>query len=58
MKGSAAGALVVALVAPTDTSSYILARQLGGEAPAMASIITSQTLAAFLVMPIVVMWLL
>lgn len=58
LKGAPAGALVVALVTPTATSSYILARQLGGDAPAMASIITFQTLAAFLVMPVVVLWLL
>lgn len=58
LKGAAAGALVIALVTPTATSSYILARQLGGDAPAMASIITFQTLVAFLVMPVVVLWLL
>lgn len=58
LQGAAAGALVIALVTPTATSSYILARQLGGDAPAMASIITFQTLAAFLVMPMVVLWLL
>jgi hypothetical protein len=54
--GAAAGALAIALATPTSTSSYILARQLGGDAPAMASIITFQTLAAFLVMPVVLMW--
>lgn len=54
--GAAAGALAIALVTPTATSSYILARQLGGDAPAMASIITFQTLAAFLVMPVVLSW--
>ena len=58
LTGPAAGALVIALVTPTATSSYILARQLGGDAPAMASIITFQTLAAFLVMPMVILWLL
>lgn len=58
LKGAAAGALVIALVTPTATSSYILARQLGGDAPAMASIITFQTLVAFLIMPMVVLWLL
>lgn len=58
LTGAAAGALVIALVTPTATSSYILARQLGGDAPAMASITTFQTLAAFLVMPVVVLlWL-
>ena len=35
---------------------FILARQLGGDAPAMASIITFQTLLAFLVMPVIALW--
>lgn len=56
LTGAAAGALAIALVTPTATSSYILARQLGGDAPAMASIITFQTLLAFLVMPVVLLW--
>lgn len=54
LTGAAAGALVIVLVTPTAPSSYILARQLGGDAPAMASIITFQTLAAFVAMPLVV----
>lgn len=55
LTGAAAGAVAIALVTPTATSSYILARQLGGDAPAMASIITFQTLAAFAVMPAVLL---
>jgi len=58
LSGPAAGALLIAFVTPTATSSYILARQLGGDAPAMASIITFQTLAAFVVMPGILLWLL
>jgi len=57
LQGAVSGALLIALVTPTATSSYILARQLGGDAPAMASIITFQTLAAFLVMPLAILWL-
>ena len=57
LTGAAAGAVAIALVTPTATSSYILARQLGGDAPAMASIIAFQTLAAFAVMPVVLLWL-
>ncbi len=38
---------------PTAISSYILARQLGGDAELMASIITVQTLLAVITMPIV-----
>ncbi|ABC33277.1 predicted Permease [Hahella chejuensis KCTC 2396] len=37
---------------PTATASYILARQLGGDAPLMAGIISAQTLMAMLTMPL------
>ena len=37
---------------PTAPSAYILSRQLGGDTEAMASIITVQTLMAFLIMPL------
>ncbi|MEH6575592.1 MAG: AEC family transporter [Amphritea sp.] len=38
---------------PTAPSAYILARQLGGDAPLMAAIITSQTLLSMLSLPAV-----
>jgi len=38
---------------PTATSAYILARQLGGDAPLMATITTAQTLLAMLSLPLV-----
>ncbi|MFT3690312.1 AEC family transporter [Paenirhodobacter sp.] len=38
---------------PTASSSYILARQLGGDAPMMAGIIAAQTLIAVVAMPVV-----
>ncbi len=56
LSGAAAGAVAIALIAPTAPSGYILARQLGGDAPAMASIITSQTLMAFVIMPLAAYW--
>lgn len=37
---------------PTAPSAYILARQLGGDAPLMASMITLQTLLAFMTVPL------
>lgn len=37
---------------PTASASYILARQMGGNAPLMAAIVTSSTLGAFITMPI------
>lgn len=56
--GVAAGALVVVFMVPTAPSAYILARQLGGDTAAMASIITFQTLLAFLAMPLIALILL
>jgi malonate transporter and related proteins len=47
----ALGALVVFKAQPTATASYVLARQLGGDADLMASIVTAQTLLAFAVLP-------
>ncbi len=53
LSGVPAGVLVIALMSPTAPSAYILARQLGGDTSAMASIITVQTLLAFLAMPVI-----
>lgn len=49
--------LLVFAAVPTASSAYILARQLGGDAPLMANIITVQTLAAMLTMPLMLGWL-
>ncbi|MEJ2043091.1 MAG: AEC family transporter [Reinekea sp.] len=46
------GILLISFSVPTASSSYILARQLGGDVDAMASIITLQTMVAFIAMPI------
>lgn len=53
LTGVAAGVLIIAFMTPTAPSAYILARQLGGDTETMASIITFQTLLAFLVMPLI-----
>jgi len=42
---------------PGATASYVLARQLGGDAPLMASLITASTLGAMITMPAMI-WLL
>lgn len=42
---------------PTATSSYILARQLGGDAPMMAAIVTGQTLISMISIPFVMIFL-
>ncbi|GGC09643.1 hypothetical protein GCM10011352_40120 [Marinobacterium zhoushanense] len=49
---AASQVLLVFAAVPTATASYILARQLGGDAPMMANIITAQTLASMLTMPL------
>lgn len=41
---------------PTASSAYILARQLGGDAPLMANLITAQSLLAFVAMPVWLGW--
>jgi malonate transporter and related proteins len=52
LTGVAASVLIIAFMTPTAPSAYILARQLGGDTETMASIITFQTLLAFLIMPL------
>lgn len=44
--------IIIFFSVPTAPSSYILARQLGGDHQSMASIITAQTLLSFVTMPI------
>ena len=39
---------------PTSSSAYVLARQMGGDAPLLAQIITLQTILAAVTMPIVI----
>ncbi|MBB6254615.1 AEC family transporter [Nitrospirillum iridis] len=51
--GDAYVAVVLYNALPTSVSAYVLARQMGGDAPLMAGIITFQTLAAALTLPIV-----
>ncbi len=52
LTGVVAGVLIVFFITPTAPSGYILARQLGGDTETMASIITFQTLLAFVAMPL------
>ena len=55
--GIAKTAALICAAVPGASSSYILARQLGGDAPLMANITTAQTLAAMVTMPIM-LWVL
>lgn len=43
--------LVLWAMLPTASASYILARQMGGDAPLMAAIVTATTVAAFISIP-------
>lgn len=53
----AAGVFIIFATIPTATSAYILSRQLGGDAPLMAAIITAQTLLSMLTIPVWLMLL-
>ncbi|KAF1050911.1 MAG: hypothetical protein GAK43_02628 [Stenotrophomonas maltophilia] len=54
LRGDAAVAAILFQALPTASSSYIMARQLGGDAPLMAGIIAGQTLLAGVALPVVV----
>ena len=43
--------------APASPASYILARQMGGDAPLMAAILSAQTIIAALTLPIVLFYI-
>lgn len=57
LQGPAAITALLFQALPTASSSYIMARQLGGDAPLMAGIIASQTLLAAVTLPVAVMLL-
>ncbi|MGA1206208.1 MAG: AEC family transporter [Litorivicinaceae bacterium] len=44
--------VLILFLVPTAPSSYILAKQLGGDAPAMAAIVASQTVLAMVTIPV------
>lgn len=53
LSGTLVQASILLATLPTATSSYILARQLGGDAPLMAAIVSGQTLLAVITIPLV-----
>jgi len=57
LRGEAAIAVLLFQSLPTASSSYIMARQMGGDAPLMAGIIAGQTLLAALALPVAVITL-
>ncbi|MCA1300400.1 AEC family transporter [Stappia indica] len=55
LEGPARIAVLIALSVPSAGGSFLLARQMGGDAKLMAEILTLQTLAAALTMPLVLL---
>lgn len=53
LSGTAAGIVLLYQTLPTAAASYILARQMGGDAPLMAVIISAQTVLAGAILPLV-----
>jgi len=47
---------LLAAAVPTASSSFVLARQMGGDAPLMANLVTLQLLWAVVTLPLVI-WL-
>jgi predicted permease len=52
--GSNLAVVTVCSAVPTASSAYVLARQMGGDAPLLAQIITLQTILAAVTMPIAI----
>ena len=52
--GTARGVAIVATAVPTASGAYLLARRMGGDAQLMAEIITLQTVAAAITLPVAV----
>jgi malonate transporter len=54
ISGSSLVIVAVCSAVPTSSSAYVLARQMGGDAPLLAQIITLQTILAAVTMPVVI----
>jgi malonate transporter and related proteins len=54
ISGSSLVIVAACSAVPTSSSAYVLARQMGGDAPLLAQIITLQTIFAALTMPVVI----
>ena len=54
LSGSNLAIVAVCSAVPASSSAYVLARQMGGDAPLLAQIITLQTILAAVTMPIVI----
>ena len=56
--GLSLAVMIMFAAMPASPAAYVLARQLGGDAPLMAGILTVQTAAAAITLPVVLSWLL
>src|SRR5439155_18193175 len=54
ISGSSLVIVAACSAVPTSSSAYVMARQMGGDAPLLAQIITLQTIFAAVTMPIVI----
>jgi predicted permease len=54
MRGASLAVIACCASVPSTSSAYVLARQMGGDAPLMAEIITVQTLLAIVTMPVAI----
>jgi predicted permease len=54
LSGTNLAIVAICAAVPTSPSAYVLARQMGGDAPLLAQIITLQTILAAITMPIVI----
>ena len=55
VQGQAFQVVILYATMPVSASSYVLAREMGGDAPLVAGVITASTLAAMLTMPVWIM---
>jgi malonate transporter and related proteins len=56
LSGSSLVIVTACSAVPASSSAYVLARQMGGDAPLLAQIITLQTILAAITMPVVIAW--
>jgi predicted permease len=56
LSGTAFVACIVCAAVPTAMSAYVLARQMGGDAPLVAATVTLQTVVSFLSIPLLVVF--
>ncbi|TFV76277.1 AEC family transporter [Bradyrhizobium frederickii] len=54
LSGNSLAIVAICSAVPTSSSAYVLARQMGGDAPLLAQIITLQTILAAITMPIAI----